>query len=280
MSAPNQSLFDRFSWLTRTRALAGAFGLALLVVFIWPHSRLAIDLVIVTAIPGSLGAILWGLTFWSAARVQIGRRKLRYKLVRRIAGMAALIGLPFILMQRVSIYLRAPQEVASEGSEAYPNMNRWRIHVVAAIAHLEGDDGHRVEGRLRDALGDFDRRLKVTPIILDRTIPVSGRPQGIAHLEALGSVNDVGAYVLIWGGTNGVAQPAVGPLCETTFGADPQFGRRYLPAHLKQAEIRPDDLCAVLRLGIATETAEEMLPWNFKFCDALEPLIKQVRASA
>src|SRR5260370_13797128 len=136
MSAPNQSLFDGLSWVTCDRALAGAFGLALLVGFIWPQSRLAIDLVIVTAIPGSLGAILWGLTFWSKARIQIGRQKLRYKTVRTIAGAIALFGLPFILMQRVSIYLRAPQEVAPEGSEAYPNANRWLIHEDAAFSHL------------------------------------------------------------------------------------------------------------------------------------------------
>src|SRR4029077_2148947 len=70
MSAPNQSVSERFSWLTRGRALAAAFGIALVLVFIWPHSRLAVDLVIVTAIPGSLGASLWALTFWSNARAR------------------------------------------------------------------------------------------------------------------------------------------------------------------------------------------------------------------
>src|SRR6266852_6313313 len=163
MSAPNQSLSDRFSWLTRGRALAGAFGTALILVFIWPHSRLAVDLVIITAIPGLLGASLWALTFWSKARVQIGRQKLRYTTVRKIAGGVALVGLPFLLVQRTSIYLRAPREMASEGSEAYPNMKQWRIRVVVAIAHFENDDGNRLETRLRDALlGTFDRRLRIT----------------------------------------------------------------------------------------------------------------------
>src|SRR6266849_8570177 len=147
MSAPSQSLSERFSWLTRGRALAGAFGIALIPVFIWPHSRMAVDLVIVTAVPGLLGATLWGLTFWSKARVQIGRLKLRYKTVRRIAGAVALIGLPFLLVQRTSIFLRAPREIASESSEAYPDPTQWRMRLVVAIAHLEGDDGNRVEGR-------------------------------------------------------------------------------------------------------------------------------------
>ena len=281
MSAPNQSLSDRFSWLTRGRALAGAFGIALILVFIWPHSRLAVDSVIVTAVPGSLAASLWALTFWSKARVQIGRQKLRYKTVRRIAGVVALVGLPFLLVQRTSIYLRSPREIVSEGSEAYPNMKLWRIHVVVAIAHLENDDGNRLETRLRDALlGNFDRRLRITPVILNRTIPVSGRPQGIGHLEAIGSAKDVGAYKLIWGGAKGVARPAVGPLYETSFGADPQFGGAYLPADFKLPELPPDDLCPVLRLMIATQTAQAMAQWNYKFGDALEPLIKQVRAIA
>ena len=203
MSTPSQYIADRFPWLTRARALAGAFGIALLVVFIWPHARLVTDLVIVTAIPGTIGAIVFGLTFWSKARVQIGRRQLRYKAVRRIAGIVALACLPFLLMQRASIYLRSPREVVTEASEAYPDMKRWRIQVVVAIAHLEGDDGNRIEGRLRDALADLDRRLHITPVILNRTIAVSGRPQGIAHLDALGAVTDVRVAALIWGGAKG-----------------------------------------------------------------------------
>jgi hypothetical protein len=238
--------------------LVGALGIALLLVFIWPHSRLAVDLVIVTAIPGALGASLWALTFWSNARVQIGRQKLRYKTVRRIAGAIALIGLPFLIVQRTSIYLRSPREMVSEGSGAYPDMKRWRIRVVVAIAHPEGDDGNRVEARLRDALGDFDHRLHITPIILNRTIPVSSRPQGMGHLEAFGSLNDVGAYVLIWGGAKGARPPAVGPLYETRFGPNPQFGGTYLPTDFKLPDLPLDDLCTVLRLTIATQTAQVM----------------------
>jgi hypothetical protein len=280
MSSPSQYIADRFPWLTRARALAGAFGIALLVVFIWPHARLVTDLVIVTAIPGTIGAIVFGLTFWSKARVQIGRRQLRYKAVRRAAGIVALACLPFILMQRASIYLRSPREVVTEASEAYPDMKHWRIQVVVAIAHLEGDDGKQLEGRLRDALDNFDRRLHITPVILNRTIAVSGRPQGIAHLEALGSVTDARVAALIWGGAKGAAQPAVGPLYETRFGNDAQFGGAYLPSDFKLPELPMDDLCTVLRLIVATQSAELMQQWSFKFGDALEPLIKQVRAIA
>ena len=284
MSSPSQYIADRFPWLTRRRAAAGAFGIALLVVFIWPHARLAADLVIVTAIAGTIGAIVFGLTFWSKARVQIGRRRLRYKAVRRVAGIVALACLPFVLMQRASIYLRSPREVISEVSEAYPNVKQWRMRVVVAIAHLEGDDGNRIEGRLRDALAGLDPRLHVTPVILNRTIAVSGRPQGIAHLDALESVTDVRAEALIWGGAKGGAPPAVGPLYQTMFSSDAQFGGVYLPSDFKLPELPVDDLCTVLRLIVATESAHFMQEWDFKFYfkfgDALEPLIKQVRAIA
>jgi tetratricopeptide (TPR) repeat protein len=280
MSSPSQYIADRLPWLTRSRAAAGAFVLALLIVFIWPNARMVVDLVIFTAVPGLIGAVVWGLTFWSKARTQIGRRQLRYKAVRRVAGVAALACLPFVLTQRAAIYLRSPREVASQVSEAYPDMKEWRAHIVVAIAHLEGDDGAKIEARLHDALDGFDRRLHITPVILNRTIAISGRPQGIAHLDALGAVTDVRFDSLIWGGTKGAAHPAVGPLYATSFGPNSQFGGAYLPDDFKLPELPLDDLCTVLRLIVATHTAEYLHHWMIKFGDALEPLIKQVRAMA
>ncbi len=280
MSSLNQYIADRFTWLTRARAAAGAFGILLLIVFVWPHAHLVTEWVVVTAIPGAIGAIVFGLTFWSRARVQIGRRQLRYKAVRRIAGIVALVGLPFLLMQRASTYLRSPREAVNEALEAYPNPNGWRIRVVVAIAHLEGDNGQQLEGRLRDALDGLDRRLHITPVILNRTIAVSGRSQAISHRDARESVMHVRVDALIWGGAKGAAHPAVGPLYETRFGTYPQFGGVYLPADFKLPELPVDDLCTVLRLMIATQSAYELVRWGFKFGDALEPLIKQVRAMA
>src|ERR1700683_1848891 len=152
MSSAKQYIADKFPWLTRGRAMAGAFGIALLIVFIWPHALPVTELVIVTAIPGSIGAMVWGLTFWSKARVELERREVQSKAVRRVAGIVALACLPFLLMQRASIYLYSPRELVSEGWGNYPDMKQWRIRVVVAIAHLEGDDGAKIEGQLRDAL--------------------------------------------------------------------------------------------------------------------------------
>ena len=280
MSSPSQHFVERFPWLTRGRAMAGAFGIGPLIVLIWPHAPLVTELVIVTAIPGTIGAIVWGLTFWSKARVQIGRLNVQYKSVQRIAGIVTLVCLPFLLMQRASIYLRGPREVVTEASQAYPDTTQRRMRVVVAIAHLEGDNGQRLEARLRDALANLDSRFKVTPVILNRTIEISGRAQGIAHLEALGSATDAHVHVLIWGGVKGVAPPAVGPLYVTSFGSAQQFGEAFLPADFKLPALSVDDLCAVLRLIVATQSGKFMQPSDLKFGDALEPLIKAVRALA
>ena len=262
------------------RAIAGAFGIALLIVFIWPHAHLVTELVIVTAIPGTISAIVFGLTFWSKARVQIGRWKLRYKQVRRIAGIVAIACLPFILMQRASIYLRRPQPVAvvsAKGEHGY-------LITYIAIAHLEGDDGNRVEKRLLTALEGLDRRLNVVPVILNRTIPVSGRAQEFQHLEAVASIGDKRIDTLLWGGVKGAKTLAVGPLYTTNLFYEGKFGTQFggasIPLDFKLPELPLDDLASVLQLIVADETARSMQVWGFKFGDALEPLIKQVRQMA
>jgi hypothetical protein len=284
MRTPRQYLSERYPRLNLADSLAVAVVVVLAIVAVWPRSRLVIDLVLVTAIPGSIATIVWGLTFWQKARVQIGRLKLRYKSVRRIAGIAALSCIPFLLLQQASIYLRGPNilrqtppDIAA-ASAPYPDVEKWRIRVVFAIAHLEGDKGQQFEGRLHDALSNIDPRLHITPVILNSTIAVSGRPLGLAHLDALNSVTNVRVEALIWGGVGSASLPTVGPLYETKFGSDPQFGGVYLPSDFKLPELPPDDLCKVIRLIVATQSAESMRQWMFKFGDALEPIIRETRA--
>jgi len=274
MSSASQYFAEKYPWLTRTRAMAGAFGIALLIVFIWPRAHLVSEFIIVTAIPGAVGAILFGLTYWSKARVQIGRWKLRYKQVRRVAGIVALACLPFLLMQRASIYLSGPRPAATASGEHVYTLSYF------AMAHLEGDDGHRVEKRLITALEGLDRRLHVTPVVLDRTIAVAGRAQGFQHLEAVASIKNEAVGTLLWGGVKGAASPAVGPLYLTCLFYRAQFGGAYLPVDFKLPELPVDELALVLQLVVADETARSMQVWGFKFGDALEPLIKQVRQMA
>jgi tetratricopeptide (TPR) repeat protein len=286
MRSPRQYFSERYPWLKLADSVAVAVVLVLVIVAIWPRSRLVIDLVLVTAIPGLIAAIVWGLTYWQKARVQVGRLKLRYKSVRRIAGITAIFCLPFLLLQQASIYLQGPNilretppEIA-EASAPYPDVERERIRLVFAIAHLEGDKGQQLEARIRDALSNIDPRLHVTPVILNSTVAVSGRPQGLAHLDALNSVTNVRVEALIWGGVGGASPRSVGPLYETKFGSDAQFGGVYLPSDFKLPELPPDELCKVIRLIVATQSAESMRQWMFKFGDALEPIIRETRALA
>jgi tetratricopeptide (TPR) repeat protein len=276
MSSASQYFAERFPWLTRMRAMGGAFAVALLIVFIWPHAHLIYEFILLTAIPGTVGAIVYGLTFWPKARVQIGRWKLRYKQVRRIAGVVALACLPFLLMQRASIYLRRPQPVAAVAAKAEPGY----LLSYYAIAHLEGDDGQRVEKRLFTALKGLDPRFHVVPLILNRTIPLSGHAQGFQHLEAVASIRDERVGTLLWGGVKGAASPAVGPLFTTNLFYDSQFGGAYLPVDFKLPELPIDDLSMVVQLIVATEAGRTMEEWGYTLGDALEPVIKQARAMA
>ena len=64
MRTPRQYLSERYSWLNLADSIAVAVVLVLVIVAIWPHSRPVADLVLATAIPGLVAAIVWGLTFW------------------------------------------------------------------------------------------------------------------------------------------------------------------------------------------------------------------------
>jgi tetratricopeptide (TPR) repeat protein len=282
MKTPRQYLSERYPWLNLADSVAATIVLVLVIVAIWPRSRLVIDVVLVTAIPGLIAATVWSITFWRRARVQIGRLKLRYKPVRRIAGICALLFLPFLILQQVSIYLQGPnilrvRPVDVTGlTEPYPKPARWEIRVVVAIAHLEGDDGQKIEGQLRDALSNLDPRLHVSAVILNRTFTPSNRLQ--AHLDAVASVTNLRVDTLIWGGVKTATAPAIGPLYATEFGDYPQFGGGYIPGDFKLPELPPGDLVKVLRLMIATDSAQFLLAYKIKFQDALEPLISEARA--
>ena len=109
---------------------------------------------------------------------------------------------------------------------------------------------------------------------------MAGRPQGIAHLEALTTVTDAKVESLIWGAVNGAPHPAVGPLYATRFGDYAQFGGAYLPGDFKLPDLPPDDLVRILRLMVATDSAEFMQAYKIQFGDALAPLIVETRAMA
>ena len=89
---------------------AALLGILLLIVLFFPHASLVGTFVTTTTMIGSLGAVLWGLTFWRPARVQIGRLKFRFRVVRRAAGATALVALCFLVMQRGALRVWGNQE--------------------------------------------------------------------------------------------------------------------------------------------------------------------------
>ena len=64
MRSPRQYFSERYPWLKLVDSLAVALVIVLVIVAIWPHSRLVIDLVLVTAIPSLIAAIVYPTFFW------------------------------------------------------------------------------------------------------------------------------------------------------------------------------------------------------------------------
>ncbi len=186
MVVMSESLFARFPWFTRTRASAAIFGIALLGVALWPRAHRTIEFVTVTAIAGALGAVASGLTFWAKARVQIGRRKLRYKRVRELSAAIAVVGLSFLMVQRVSIRIW-PQKSSTE--------------FIVAVARFDNDDRGEVTNALINALNGLDRRLKIRAVGLDRTIPIKR-----AQVAEITAARELQAKVVLWGSASGASE--------------------------------------------------------------------------
>jgi hypothetical protein len=68
------------------------FALALAIAYLAPGAGPIRALAIVAALSAIAGSVIFGLTFWRDARIQIGRRRLRYRNVRQVAGITALSG--------------------------------------------------------------------------------------------------------------------------------------------------------------------------------------------
>jgi hypothetical protein len=106
---PVSTLMPR--WLTPVRILGAFIVLALLLEFLIPNAGLSASVAHLGGFIGSVALFVCSLTLWSKARVQIGRRKLRYKTARINAGIVAAIGLSFIVVEQTSLKLRNHPEL-------------------------------------------------------------------------------------------------------------------------------------------------------------------------
>ncbi len=264
---------QKFPWLTPRRFLFGSFALAVAITYLLPTSAVVEELVQIATVLGVAGAIVWGLTFWHPARVQIGRRKLKYRSVRRFAGGVALACLPFFVVQRFSLSLQLPSE---------PEIHPARMQLqeaprfVVAFARFEGDKDGSYSAQLADAMRDIDPRLMVAPIVLNRTIKVSGRPEAVAHLEAIDVAQSAQANIIIWGR---ISAPETA-IYQTDSSFETPFSELYLPVDFRLPDLREDDLCEMLRLVVATRSANFLSDWGYSFGDALNAPLNKVREIA
>ena len=267
-------------WLASKWTRRVAFVIALGCAFLWPHADLTAELVLLASIPGVVGLVVFGLTFWQKARIQIGRLQLRYRRVRLVAGLAAVICLlvPFAryLGLRVENHFRT--EWSSRRAQYY-RASRAQYHFVVAFTHLDGDQNDRLVAQLMETLGKVDSRLAVSPTLINHTIAISGDSPAAGHLQALGFAEDEGADVVIWGriGPNS-SQP--GPMYMTDYSDETPFSGAYLPTDFKLPDLPVEVAGNLLQLIVASRSAAQMGQLGFDFGDALEPSIKQVQAIA
>ncbi|HTR63118.1 MAG TPA: tetratricopeptide repeat protein [Candidatus Binataceae bacterium] len=265
-------------WLASKWTRRVAFVIGLFFVFLWPHADLTAELVLLASIPGVIGLVLFGLTFWQKARVQMGRLQLRYRTIRYVAGVTAAICLLVPLAQhlgtRIENHYRA--QWVEEWAQDY-RASRAQYRFTVAFTHFDADQKDHLVSRLMDALANIDPRLAVSPSIIDHTIAVSGDKAAIGHLQALDFSDEARAYVVVWGKA-ATGAPEVGPIFVTDHGDETPFTGAYLPSDFRLPNLPVEDAGNLLQLVVATRSAELMQRWGFDFGDALEPSIKQLRA--
>ena len=128
-----------------------------------------------------------GLTFRAKALVQMGRRKLRYKDVRRVSAVVALVGLSFLAAQRSSLRLWPRDSADSSG-------------FIVAIAPFENDVGHQVQNELIATLNRMDPRLKIRAISLSR--PIANK---VTQAELSKTAHQAQASLMLWGSVSRAA---------------------------------------------------------------------------
>jgi tetratricopeptide (TPR) repeat protein len=259
----------------RWAALA-TFLLALAIVFFWPDSTFAIRLVILTTVFGAGAGLIWTLTFWHKARVQIGRRGLRFKAVRWTAFLAAVFNLSFLLVRILST------SIASRDGDS-TGQTMWAISLESslpvAIAHLEGDEGHQIEDALVRGLEPSESKLPIRIIGVDQTFEASSSvPKSSFNSNVVHALLTHGAFLMFWG----IAEKSTGVtrLYESGVVQGAQFGGSYGTADFKLPELPVEELVPVLWLILAKQSSR-IRPLHEKSAAAALTLpLEQVRRLA
>jgi len=98
------------------------YGLGLAAVYFLPTVRPVRALALTAGVLALIAGLLCGMTFWHRARVEIGRRKLRYRNLRRIAGLATAAGISLF-----AVNYFAGRATSSSQSASLPKEVEWSI---------------------------------------------------------------------------------------------------------------------------------------------------------
>ena len=183
-------------------AAAALFGILLLIIFFLPHTPMVSAFVTIASVIGSLGAILCGLTFWTKARVLIGRLKFRFKAVRRWAGVTALVFLSFLAMQRVAFHVwNTEQPLKSSvppGSEASSVTARVALAATGQSPSPEEQsrDTERQQATQLNAQGLTllqHGRYPDAEMLFKRALAIDEKAQGPEHPDVASILNNLAA---------------------------------------------------------------------------------------
>src|SRR5579871_954851 len=140
--------------ITKRRLLGAILAMSLIVVFGAPQIGLVSRFVTFTIIIGSLAVIIFGLTFRRDARIQIGRLKYRYRVVRRNAGVVALVGFSFFIVQQLSFALWSKAPVSNPEDTPHFIANKLKI-----LAELKARQFGTLDKQLRSYQADAERNI-------------------------------------------------------------------------------------------------------------------------
>ncbi len=108
-----------------------AYGLALVLTYFLRSSRPVQLFALTAGLLGLIAGLLCGLTFWRRARVEIGRRRLKYRNLRKVTGWAAAAGISLLIVSHSSERVTPGSDSVSTSEEA-----RWSIMFPPLVVRL------------------------------------------------------------------------------------------------------------------------------------------------
>jgi tetratricopeptide (TPR) repeat protein len=259
--------FGTFRQWRRAIALA-AFLTCLTIVWFWPRSASAHG-VLRTSIFFLIAALaVAGLTYWHPVRVQIGRRRLRYKAVRYRAFRIALVYSIFIGSWAIALWLTPNSKNPTGGSTPET--------ITVTITRLPGDSDNRLQEDLQRALASLSAIGINSASIAQSEAPRGAVPGFFEHENAESCLRAAHGDLLLWGKANGATGEAA--LYETGLDEWMQFGATFTPHDFKLPELPPGQLIPVVKLMVAVQSFTFHLGNLSSLAAILPSLIAPVRA--